>query len=296
MAMPLGSTMRVLEPSPGVLGFYDGRIPGLRAYSDAPNWLDDGAFALGICTYAVVDGDEALVFDTHISLGHAERIRRALEMRGVRHIRVALSHWHDDHVAGNAVFEDCDIIANHLTAQRLEQNREAMAQADPPISPLVMPNRLFEASLRLTLGSRTVELHQMDIHSEDGTVLLLPDAGLLLAGDTLEDPITYVAEPGRLSAHLAGLDRLAALPFSRILPDHGDFAVIAAGGYGRALVEATRRYLRGLLDAVTDQALAALPLSVWIAADVEAGAIRRFAPYEAVHRRNLEAVLKQAAS
>ncbi|HEX3984042.1 MAG TPA: MBL fold metallo-hydrolase, partial [Acidisoma sp.] len=144
MAEKLGSTLRMLEPSPGVLGFYDGRLPGVRVHSAAPNWLDDGAFELGICTYAILDGGEALVYDTHISLDHARLIRRALEMRGARHIRVVLSHWHDDHVAGNAVFEDCEIIANRLTAERLAENRAAMAAADPPIDPLVMPNRLFE--------------------------------------------------------------------------------------------------------------------------------------------------------
>ncbi len=61
MTQPLGSTMRVLHPAPGILGFYDGRIPGVRAYSAAPNWLDDGAYELGICTYAILDGAEALV-------------------------------------------------------------------------------------------------------------------------------------------------------------------------------------------------------------------------------------------
>ncbi len=59
----LGATMRVLRPYPHVFGFYDGRIPGARAYSDAPNWLDDGAYTLGICSYAVVDAGEALVYD-----------------------------------------------------------------------------------------------------------------------------------------------------------------------------------------------------------------------------------------
>ena len=44
---PMGSSLRVLEPAPGVLAFYDGRIPGVRLHSAAGNWLDDGAFALG---------------------------------------------------------------------------------------------------------------------------------------------------------------------------------------------------------------------------------------------------------
>lgn len=294
MTRQLGDNLRILEPSPGVLGFYDGRIPGRRAYSDAPNWLDDGAFELGICTYAILDGDDALVYDTHISLNHARLIRQTLEQRGARHIRVVLSHWHDDHVAGNEVFSDCEIISNRLTAALLEQNRSVMESATPPINPLVMPTRLFDGQLTLTVGQRRVELLQMDIHSEDGTVLFLPDAGLLLAGDTLEDPITYVAEPDRLTQHLLGLDRLAALAATHILPDHGDPAVIAAGGYGPAFIAATRRYVEGLIAAPTDPARASLPLSDWLAADVAAGTLRPFAPYDTVHRNNIDAVVKAA--
>ena len=286
--------MRVLHPAPGVVGFYDGRIPGQRVYAETPNWMDDGAYELGICTYAIVDGAEALIYDTHISLDHARLIRRHLEDAGVRHMRVVLSHWHDDHVAGNAVFADCEIIANRLTAALLEANREAIETAEPPIRPLVMPNRLFEDRLALTVGNTAVELVQMDIHSEDGTVLLLPDRGLLLAGDTLEDPITYVAEPGRLDAHLRDLDRLAALPFARILPDHGDPDIIAGGGYGPELIPATRRYVERLLLCPARPDLAAMTLKVFLGEDAHTGAIRLFAPYEAVHRRNVDAVVRAA--
>ena len=253
MRPPLGATMRVLEPAPGVLGFYDGRIPGLRVYSDEPNWLDDGAYELGICTYAIVDGTEALVYDTHISVDHARLIRQRLEEAGVRHIRVVLSHWHDDHVAGNAVFADCEIIANRLTAELLETNRETIERADPPIRPLVMPNRLFEGSLTLRIGVTQVELRQMDIHSQDGTVMLLPDCGLLFAGDTLEDPITYVAEPERLAAHVRDLERLAALPFAHILPDHGDPEIIATGRLRRR-ADRGDPALCGAADALSDAA------------------------------------------
>jgi glyoxylase-like metal-dependent hydrolase (beta-lactamase superfamily II) len=291
MRAPLGSTMRLLHPAPGVFAFYDGRIEGMRAWSDAPNWLDDGAYELGICTYAIVEGAEALVYDTHISLDHARLIRGTLERAGVTSIRVVLSHWHDDHVAGNEVFADCEIISNRLTAELLEANRATIESADPPILPLVMPNRVFEDSLTLSLGAVRVELRQMEIHSRDGTVMLLPDRGLLFAGDTLEDPITYVAEPDRLAAHLADLDRLAALPFERILPDHGDAEIISRGGYGAGLIAATRRYVERLILCRQQPDLATLPLAAFLGEDAAGGSIRLFAPYEAVHRQNLARVL-----
>ena len=286
----LGSTLRVVRPAPCVLGFYDGRISGVRAHSDGPNWLDDGAFALGICAYAVVDGDEALVFDTHISRAHAAIIRRTLEEQGVTRIRVALSHWHADHIAGNEVFADCEIIANELTAQALEANRVKLETRDPPIRPLVLPNRLFAGALALTVGTVAVELRQVDIHSHDGTVLFLPETGLLLAGDALEDPVTYVAEPDRLSHHLADLRRLARWPIARILPSHGALEVIEAGGYDKRFIEASLRYVERLERCRAAPELADPDLRTFAADAFAAGAISYFAPYEAVHRANLAAV------
>jgi glyoxylase-like metal-dependent hydrolase (beta-lactamase superfamily II) len=197
-------------------------------------------------------------------------------------------------VAGNEVFADCEIIGNRLTAELLAANRAAIEAADPPIRPLVMPNRLFEDRLTLHLGGVTVELRQMDIHSRDGTVMLLPDRGLLFAGDTLEDPITYVAEPERLAAHVRDLDRLAALPFARILPDHGDPEIIAAGGYGAGLIGVTRRYLERLMLSAARPDLAALSLAEFLGEDAASPDIRLFAPYEAVHRRNVAAVVRDA--
>ncbi|MEP9356703.1 MBL fold metallo-hydrolase [Xanthobacter sp. KR7-65] len=288
--MAPGATLRLLEPAPGVLAFYDGRIPGVRLHGPQENWLDDGAFALGIASYAVIDGDDALVYDTHITLAHARYIRRTLEERGARRIRVVLSHWHDDHVAGNEAFADCEIIANRETDALLRANRARLETADPPITPLILPNRLFEDRLSLTVGTLPVELVQMDIHSRDGTVALLP-GGVLLAGDTLEDPITYVDEPDRLAVHLVGLERLARLGATRILPNHGAPEVIAAGGYGPGLIDATRLYVETLLRLKQEPALAGLDLRAFAAEALAIGAISYFEPYEAVHRRNIEAVL-----
>ncbi|MEO5760353.1 MAG: MBL fold metallo-hydrolase [Mesorhizobium sp.] len=292
---PLGSTMRIVHPAPNVVGFYDGRIEGLRAWSDEPNWLDDGAYTLGICTYAIVDGAQALVYDTHISLPHARIIRQTLEAMGVTSIRVVLSHWHDDHIAGNEVFQDCEIIANGLTASALAQNRVAIESDNPPISPLVLPTSIFEGSLGLMVGSIAVELRQVEIHSHDGTVLFMPDTGLLLAGDTLEDPITYVAEPERLVEHLKDLERMAGWPIDRILPNHGSLQAIEAGGYDKSFITATQTYVRKLLACRHEPDLARQDLKTFGADIFASGAVDYFAPYEPVHRENLAAVLAAGA-
>src|SRR5260370_28063553 len=107
----LPQTLRILEPYPGIFAYYDGRIAGKRLHSTSRNWLDDGAYALGIASYAIVDAGEALVYDTHISFSHAQAIKAHLEGLGLASIRVMLSHWHDDPIAGNAAFSDGAIIA-----------------------------------------------------------------------------------------------------------------------------------------------------------------------------------------
>ena len=289
----LGSTMRLVRPAPNVLGFYDGRVDGVRIWSDEPNWLDDGAYTLGICTYAIVDGSQALVYDTHISLPHARFIRKTLEEMGVTSIRVVLSHWHDDHIAGNEVFQDCEIIANRLTASALERGRADIEGGNPPIKPLVLPNRMFDNSLSLMVGAIPIELRQVEIHSHDGTVLLMPDAGLLLAGDTLEDSVTYVSEPERLSQHLIELERMSRWHFDRILPNHGSLHAIEAGGYDRSLIAATEAYVRKLLSCRHDPDLAKQDLKTFGADMFATTAAEYFAPYEAVHRQNVEAVVAE---
>ena len=107
--------LRVLRPAPGVLAFYDGRVPGYR-WAEDENWVDEGALELGIASFAIVDGAEALVYDTHVSVPHARAIREALAAEGVERFTVVLSHWHLDHIAGTEAFADCEVIANERTA------------------------------------------------------------------------------------------------------------------------------------------------------------------------------------
>lgn len=288
--MSLAETMRIHEPYPGLFAYYDGRILGKRLHSDKPNWLDDGAYSLGVASYAIVSGREALVYDTHISFDHARAIRSHLSSLGVTSIRVVLSHWHTDHVAGNAGFIDCPIISNTLTRNTLIEKRKVLAEKDPPINPVVMPTETFEGETVLQVGDITVTLMQFDIHSADGTILLLPHLGVLLAGDTLEDSVTYISEPENTARHIAELDRLAKLDFSRILPNHGDEQIIASGGYPPSLVTATRDYLVRLLSRLGEPDLENQSLTDFVAPELAAGRLTYFAPYEAVHAQNIAAL------
>ena len=292
--MSITKHMRILEPAPGILAFYDGRIAGYR-FARQDNWVDDGALQLGIASYAVISGDEALVYDTHVSVPHGQFIRDALLARGVTRLRVVLSHWHLDHVAGTAAFAGVEVIANARTQAHLRRRQAAIEDGTehgwPPIMPLILPDLTFSGEMRLKVGSRHVTLIEANIHSDDATVLWLPDEAILLAGDTVEDCVTYVAEPAGFATHLADLDRLVALHPKAVLPCHGDPDVIAAGGYSVDLLAATARYIRWLQRLRQQPELAATPLREVIADDVTRGTLRYFARYNAVHDQNVTRTL-----
>ena len=275
--------MRRLTPAPGILAFYDGR-EGAREYEE-PNWLDDGALILGIASYAIVDGDEALVYDTHLSVDRARWIREQL---GAAKITVVLSHRHADHVAGTEAFADCEVLAGAQTARLLGEQRESFGAATPPIEPLVLPTG--EVPPALQVGSIAVQALPFDIHASDHTLLWLPERRILLAADAVEDPVTVVAEPDRIEAHLRELDRLEALDPERILPAHGDPDVIAAGGYDVGIIEAMRVYLTALLAG--DRR----PVREILEGPLRHGWIHWYPAYEAVHEMNLESVARRGTS
>ena len=284
--------LQVIRLADNLLGFYEGRTPENAKPVDS--WVDDGALSLGICCYAIVDGVDAIVYDTHVSLARARLIRETVEQVGARRIRVVLSHWHLDHVAGNEVFADCEIIANRATGALLAEHRTAIEagtlEGPPPIVPLVLPTTLFEQRLCLETPNLQVELVEFEIHTRDATVIYLPQAGILLAGDTVEDTVTYVSEPDRLESHVGELERMRGLGATRILPNHGSRESIASGGYAATLIDATQRYIQDLLLTGGEPLEEQNDLRAFVAEQLAAGWISWFEPYERVHQSNLAAV------
>ncbi|MGE0022824.1 MAG: MBL fold metallo-hydrolase [Hyphomicrobium sp.] len=298
--IPMPGHLRVLNPHPAVFAFYDGRVEGYRMFAEK-NWIDEGAIALGVASYAIVSGTKALVYDTHVSIPHAAAIREFLATEaGVTAFTVLLSHWHLDHVAGNEAFQDCEIIstqktADHLTS-RLATVEDGTFVGPPAIKPLILPTRTFSGSLAFEVGNIKLEIIEANIHSDDAAVIWWGDERLLLAGDTMEDTCTYVMEPDNLPLHVADLERLDTLLPARILPNHGDPDVIATGGYNRGFNRATQQYIRALMRCKDEPDLRELPLSELMQGPIGSGWVTYFEPYEIVHKENLDTVVSEGSN
>lgn len=279
--------MQILRPFDDIHAFYDGRNGAV--FSDS--WVEDGALSLGIASYAIVNGTAALVYDTHVSLDHARFIRDYLEKLGVTEITVLLSHHHLDHVAGTEIFADCPIWSTAKTLAHLERLQSKIESGThrglPAIDPLILPDHTFEGSMQMQIGALTLDILEFDIHSDDEALVWIADRGILLAGDALEDMITYVAEPQNLAIHLSEIGRLKRLAPRHILPNHGDPSRIASGGYGAGLCDATTAYISTLLDIAANKTPQDTPLKDLLDASLQAGDIIWFEPYERVHRKNV---------
>ncbi len=291
--------LRILTPHKNILAFYDGRVEGYR-FLPEDNWVDDGALSLGIASYVIISGDEALVYDTHISPTYGAYIRDHLKGLGIKKITVLLSHWHLDHVAGTKLFADCVVIANKKTAAHLAHHKAAIEDGSyhglPVINPLILPTQTFEGEMNFKLGDLNLVFIEANIHSDDATVVWIDEMEILLAGDTMEDTVTYVGEPQDFETHLADLDRLWALAPNRILPNHGDPEIIALGGYEKTLIRATQQYIRMLKRCATEPDLREKPLQEIIAGPLQMGWVNLFGPYEAVHQQNVKRVLEAKLS
>lgn len=224
---------------------------------------------------AIIGSDGGLVIDTRSSHPQADELVRDLRELTDAPITAVNTHHHWDHAFGNARFADRPIWGHERCAQRLRDDGETMRQrimaglpelaaelAEVAVTP---PDRTFDETAELRLGDRAVELRYLGHgHTDNDIVILVPDAGVLFAGDLLENG----AEPSFGDAYpLAWAETVGErlLPLTRgvVVPGHGapagrDFAERQAGELA-LLAELIRSATSGVIG--VDEVMAASPYS-----------------------------------
>ena len=67
-------------------------------------------------TYVIHQGDTAVVYDTFTSVVQAKWVRDYMQKMGVKKFSVVHSHWHLEHIAGDAVYDDSNVITTKAKA------------------------------------------------------------------------------------------------------------------------------------------------------------------------------------
>jgi glyoxylase-like metal-dependent hydrolase (beta-lactamase superfamily II) len=221
----------------------------------------------------IVDlGGEALVFDTHFAPGAARGLGAAAEELAGPVRTVVNSHWHGDHVRGNASFDGAEILATaqtrELIATRGEQRLRELKETglEEPMSDLRargldeelalleelaselptfeqrLPDRDWDEQLEL---GRATLLTWGGGHSASDSVLWLPAERVLFAADLAFVGRHLWAGDGDPAHWLVILDRIGELGLETLVPGHGP-----VGGAGD--LDVLRDYLEALLPLPDD--------------------------------------------
>jgi glyoxylase-like metal-dependent hydrolase (beta-lactamase superfamily II) len=189
-------------------------------------------------TLGLVIGDDCcLVIDTGINADAGYAFATAIREKTDLPWQVAYTHDHFDHWFGTSAFGESAIWAVGDGAQyiaRGDEQRQAWAARyrrdgreedarNIARSKLVPPNCRVQGAIGLNLGGRTVVLRQVGLaHSDNDMVIEVPDAGVLFAGDLLENG----ASPSYTGAYPyewpQAVEYLLSWKPQVVVPGHGD--------------------------------------------------------------------------
>lgn len=176
----------------------------------------------------VVGSEGVLLVDTGSSPEQGAAIRTSLAQVSDRPLAaVVVTHWHFDHAFGLAAFADVETIGHETVRARLASAEARTEGARLGVDPaaLAPPRREIVLATVVDLGDRRVEIaHLGDGHTDGDLVVVLPEAGLIFAGDLIESagPPSFGPDsfPAAWPATLDGLIGLMTAK-SRAIPGHG---------------------------------------------------------------------------
>lgn len=179
---------------------------------------------------------------TEAAAVYASEVQRVTN--GAELLAVVYSHRDADHATGAEVLRealgspDAPIVAH---GNALEPLTDA---ADPD---LPAPTRTYEGDTTLAESTRPIELHHPGpSHSDDQSIVLVPDAGVAFAVDFVSnDRVGYRDLPGwHMPGQIQAIESLLGLEYDRIVFGHGPDG-------DRAVVERQLGYYQALADAVS---------------------------------------------
>ena len=245
---------------------------------------------------------KAIVFDTMECVANGKRVKDYLHGLGIDHFTVVNTHWHFDHIGGNSLYQDDNIIATSKSRRRMVQNKKLIeTQNKGEIGgnpddvdtiafietsfPVVFPNITFNTRLELYLEDIKVELFNIHIHTRDCLVAYLPQEKILIPGDTLEAPLPLIIEVGDIPVHIENLKKLNEMDIKMIIPPHGNLDRYDNGGYDKSFIDNTINYLTKILSRVNEPNFLEGSMEEYITKAVEPRE-----SYRAIHQDNLAMV------
>jgi glyoxylase-like metal-dependent hydrolase (beta-lactamase superfamily II) len=209
-------------------------------------------------TGLIVGDGESLLVDTLLDLPHTrtmlELMRPFTDTCPIRY--VVNTHADGDHCWGNQLVGYSEIISSEACYDEMQELspkafmslstlgcllkwvgrlpglsryrrigawwQEMLAPYDAASVKLTLPSRRFTGELTVHVGGREVRLLEVGpMHTRGDTLVYVPDARLLYAGDALFVEVTPVLWAGPLERWVAALDKILQMDVDCIVPGHG---------------------------------------------------------------------------
>lgn len=235
---------------------------------------------------AFVSGDEVLLVDCLGSDADAERLRGFVEDELKREVRFIIStHYFSDHIAALKLFPRAAVIAH---GNYKETFASEMYRTEEEEGFFVEPDILVSDGIKVRWGRYTLDVFHNPGHTSSTLSIEVPEADLLIVGDTLVGNIAYLnySTPELLFAALA---RLQAHARGRLLSSHGDVRTPSAIGSARFYLERLRDWAHASPDGVEGYALPHdAPLQDFLPEGVAGARFERI-----FHERNLRSVVER---
>jgi cyclase len=207
----------------------------------------------------VTGGERSVLVDTAATEERARRLKAEVERVVPNGPDVVVNtHFHGDHVFGNALFVPrATVVAHEGTRSDVAEAGLGLRTLWPDVNwgdlELTLPDLTFRDSLTLHAGDLTVELLQVGpAHTPNDVVAWVPERGVLFTGDVAWSGVTPYVLMGSVDGSLAALERLRALRPQTVVPGHGRVG-------GLEVLDATAAYLRWLKHLAQEGLAAGVP-------------------------------------
>jgi cyclase len=178
----------------------------------------------------------------------AQRIQSAIDALGGSAPKIVLNtHFHDDHVGGNASFgERGVIIANEQVRYRLV-NDAALPRAALPIV-------TYSDRIRVQFNDDEIDvIHLPAGHTDGDAIVWFHTANVLHTGDLFFNgmfPFIDVENGGSIDGYIADVGKILEMvpADTRIIPGHGPLASVVELGEFHDMLKATVSNIRARID------------------------------------------------
>ncbi len=181
-----------------------------------------------------VGGDGIVIVDNQFA-PLAEKIQAALKGITDKPVRFVINtHWHSDHVGGNAYFQkQGPIIAQENVRERMKTGAAAAGRNIPPAPKEALPIVTFNDRATVYLNGEDIRaIHFPQGHTDGDAVIFFPQSNVVHMGDDFVAngfPFIDLQSGGGVRGMIAAVEKVITMVPSdaRIIPGHGPLSTVA---------------------------------------------------------------------